>query len=396
MNMSFKINQNFLNLKENYLFAEVGKRAKSYSEAHPEKKIIKMGIGDVTLPLAMPVVDAMLSATAEMGVKETFKGYGPDYGYEFLRTAIEKHYKRFGVFLSPDEIYVSDGAKSDIANLTDILGDNEIVIPDPVYPVYVDSNIMCGRKITVIPSGKYNGFLATPEGLEKKSYVIYICSPNNPTGAVYDYAGLKAWVDFANETGSLILYDSAYEAFISSSEIPHSIFAVEGARTCAIEVCSLSKTAGFTGTRCGWTVVPGELESDGVKLGKLWGRRQSTKFNGQFYAVQRGAAAALSDEGYAACLENIKYYKRNAALLSDLLTKKGIYHTGGVHSPYIFLECPNGMGSWEFFDYLLETVQVVGTPGEGFGESGKGYFRLTGFSSYENTAEAVERLKTIL
>lgn len=394
--MSFRINENYLQLKKNYLFAEVGKRTASYIQTHPDKKVIRMGIGDVTLPLAKPVVDAMLQATTEMGAKETFRGYGPDYGYDFLKDAILHHYSRLGVTVDREDVFVSDGAKSDLGNLTDILGDNPVLIPDPVYPVYVDSNIMAGRKITVLPSGKYNNFLAMPEGIKEDSYVIYLCSPNNPTGAAYSYEQLKAWVDFALKTGSLIIYDSAYEAFVSSPDLPRSIYRIEGAEKVAVEVCSLSKTAGFTGTRCGFTVVPAELKSDGVRLRDLWARRQSTKFNGQFYAIQKGAAMALSDEGYAACLENIAYYKRNAALISELLTEKGIYHTGGINSPYVFFECPGKMGSWEFFDLLLDRVQVVGTPGEGFGESGKGFFRLTGFGSLENTQEAVERLKTVL
>ena len=394
--MQIKVNTNYKNLKESYLFSEIGRRVRAYSAANPDKKVIRLGIGDVTLPLSAPVTEAMEKAVHEQSEAASFRGYAPENGYEFLREAIARHYASFGVSVSLDEVFVSDGAKSDIGNLTDLLGDNTVYIPDPVYPVYLDSNIMCGRTVKLMPASADNGFLPMPQ----ESYgtgIYYLCSPNNPTGAVYSRAQLAAWVEFANRTGSLILFDAAYEAFISDgSDLPHSIFEVEGARSCAIEICSFSKTAGFTGTRCGYTVVPFELEADGLSLNRMWYRRQSTKFNGVPYVVQRGAEAALSDAGMAACRENIAYYMENARLIKDLLIEKGIYFTGGESAPYIWLRCPNGMDSWKFFDFLLENVQVVGTPGAGFGECGEGYFRLTAFGSRENTEEAVRRLASVL
>ena len=394
--MKIKVNENFKNIKESYLFSDIGKRVRAYSEAHPDKKIIRLGIGDVTLPLAPSVIAAMHKATDEMAEKSTFRGYAPEYGYDFLREAIAKHYETFGVKLSPDEIFVSDGAKSDIGNIVDILGDNEILIPDPVYPVYMDSNIMSGRKIRFISANASNGFLPLPdESLDKEGYVIYLCSPNNPTGAVYSKEQLKIWVDFALKTGSLIIFDSAYEAYIHG-DYPHSIYSVEGARGCAIEICSLSKTAGFTGTRCGFTVVPEELTADGLSLCKMWARRQATKFNGVPYVVQRAAEAALSGKGWEECMTNVNYYMENAKILADFLVSKNIEFTGGISSPYLWLRCPDNMGSWEFFDYLLNNVQIVGTPGEGFGVEGEGYFRLTSFGSREATIEAVERLSKLL
>lgn len=394
--MSFKINENYLNLKENYLFSEVAQRIRKYSAANPDKKIIKLSIGDVTLPLSPAVIDAMHKAVDEMAVKETFKGYPPEYGYDFLREAIKAHYAENGSDIDIDDIFVSDGAKSDVGNIVNILGDNTVYIPDPVYPVYMDSNIMSGRTIKLMEGNEANGFLPMPEeGMEPNS-VFYMCSPNNPTGAVYTRQQLKEWVDFANKNGSVIIFDSAYEAFISG-DYPHSIYEIEGAKTCAIEICSFSKTAGFTGTRCGWTVVPDALTGEnGVQVKKLWKRRQATKFNGVSYPVQRGAAAALSKEGFAQCKEEIAYYMENAKILAKLFDEKGIKYFGGVSSPYIWLKCPNGMGSWEFFDYLIENAQIAGTPGEGFGECGKGYFRFTSFGDRESTLEAVERLRKLL
>lgn len=394
--MNIQINDNYLNLKESYLFSEIGKRVRLYTEQHPEQKVIRLGIGDVTLPLTPCVISAMHKAVDEMANKETFRGYAPEYGYDFLRQAVVNHYSKRGVSLSLNEVFISDGAKSDVGNIVDILGDNPVVIPDPVYPVYMDSNIMSGRKITLIEGNAANGFLPMPDTLSGEGYVIYLCSPNNPTGAVYDREKLKIWVDFANKTGSLIIFDSAYEAFIKG-DYPHSIYEIEGSRTCAVEICSLSKTAGFTGTRCAWTIMPIELVSaNGTKLNKLWERRQATKFNGVPYVVQRAAEAALSDQGIKECMESIAYYMRNAQILADLLEKKNIPFTGGISSPYIWLRCPNDMGSWEFFDYLLNNVQVVGTPGEGFGKAGAGYFRLTAFGSHEATKEAAERLNQLL
>ncbi|MCQ2515409.1 MAG: LL-diaminopimelate aminotransferase [Saccharofermentans sp.] len=397
--MNIKINENFNNIKETYLFSEIGARVRKYVAENPDKEVIRMGIGDVTLPLPQPVVDAMVKASKEMGVKETFRGYPPEYGHDFLREKIASHYASLGVDIKADAIFVSDGAKSDLGNFIDILGNNTVIIPDPVYPVYVDANTMNGNDIIYVNGTSENGFLPLPDAIPTKDIsgaVIYICSPNNPTGACYTYEGLKAWVDFAVETGSLILYDSAYEAFIDNSDIPHTIYEIPGSFEVAVEVCSFSKFAGFTGVRCGWTVVPDTLMAGETKLCKLWMRRQATKFNGVSYPVQRAAEAALSEEGISACMENIKYYKRNAALLSELLDSKGIFYTGGKDSPYVWLKCPNNMGSWEFFDKLLNEVQIVGTPGEGFGVNGEGFFRLTAFGSYENTVKAIERLKNFL
>ncbi len=393
--MKIKINEHFGDIKESYLFSDIAKRVRAYSEANPDKKIIRLGIGDVTLPLTASVIDAMHKAVDEMAKAGSFRGYAPEYGYDFLREAIADYYARMGVALDADEIYVSDGAKSDIGNIVDILGDNEILIPDPVYPVYVDSNLMSGRKITLLEANAENGFLPLPTGLSDQPYVIYLCSPNNPTGAVYNAEQLAAWVDYARRTGSLILFDSAYESYISD-DLPHSVYEIEGARECTVELCSLSKTAGFTGTRCGWTVLPNELEVGGVKLSKLWARRQATKFNGVPYVVQRAAEAAVSEQGHAEAMQNVGYYMENARILAEFLREKGIWFTGGENSPYIWLRCPNGMGSWEFFDYLLQNVQIVGTPGEGFGKCGEGYFRLTSFGSREATVEAVERLRGLL
>lgn len=393
--MNIKLNDNFDNIKESYLFSEIAKRVNKYSAEHPEAKIIRLGIGDCTLPLTKTVIDAMHKAVDEMGVKETFRGYPPEYGYDFLREAISKYYASNGVDIAADEIFVSDGAKSDCGNIVDILGDNTILIPDPVYPVYMDSNIMSGRKIELISGNQENGFLPMPNGLEVKPYVIYICSPNNPTGATYNKEQLGEWIAFAKKSGSLIIFDSAYEAFIKG-DYPHSIYAVEGARECVIEICSFSKMAGFTGTRCSWTVFPKELEVNGKSVQKMWARRQATKFNGVPYVIQRAAEAALSPEGVKEAMANIDYYMSNGKLIGELLKEKGVWFSGGVCSPYIWLKCPNNMKSWDFFDMLLEKVQVVGTPGAGFGDEGEGYFRLTSFGSREATIEAIERLKTIL
>ena len=393
--MNIKINSNFKNIKETYLFSEIASRVRKYQAENPEKTLIRLGIGDVTLPLAPVVVDAMTTAANEMGKQETFRGYPPESGYEFLKQAIANYYS---VELKLSEIFVSDGAKSDIGNIVDILGSNEIIIPDPVYPVYVDSNLMSGNKITLISGSRENGFLPMPDQIANKSAaVIYLCSPNNPTGATYNREQLKTWVDYALETGSLIIFDSAYEAFIADDELPRTIYEIEGAKECAIEVCSFSKFAGFTGTRCGWTVVPEDLKADdGTSLNKMWFRRQATKFNGVSYPVQCAAEAALSKEGIRQCRENIEYYKQNAAMISEVLDSKNIYYTGGKNSPYIWLKCPGDMDSWKFFDYLLTEVQIVGTPGEGFGKAGEGYFRLTAFGTHENTMEACNRLRNLL
>ena len=393
--MDIKLNNHFLDVKETYLFSDIAKRVRAFQEANPDREIIRMGIGDVTLPLPASITSAMEEAVKEMAVKDTFKGYPPEYGYEFLRNAISDHYKELGVNVAPETVYVSDGAKSDLGNLPDVLGDNPVIIPDPVYPVYVDSNLMNGRQVSFVEGSKENDFLPLPPAdTDIEPSVIYICSPNNPTGAVYGYDGLKAWVDFALNTGSLIIFDAAYEAFISEDK-PHTIYEIPGADLCAIEVSSFSKFAGFTGVRCGWTIVPDSLESDGIKLSKFWARRQATKFNGVSDVTQKGAAASLSGQGLEDCKANIAYYKRNAAALAEVFTEKSIYFTGGVNSPYIWLKCPDNMGGWEFFDMILERFGIVGTPGEGFGENGAGYFRLTAFGSYENTLKACEFFKTL-
>ena len=393
--MDIKLNTHFLDVKETYLFSDIAKRVRKFQEENPDREIIRMGIGDVTLPLPRSVTSAMEEAVKEMSAKDTFHGYPPEYGYDFLRNAISDHYKDLGVTVAPETVYVSDGAKSDLGNLPDVLGDNHIIIPDPVYPVYVDSNLMNGRKVSFVAGNKENDFLPLPPAdTDIEPSVIYICSPNNPTGAVYSREGLTAWVDFALKTGSLIIFDAAYEAFITEDK-PHTIYEIPGADLCAVEVSSFSKFAGFTGVRCGWTIVPDSLESDGIKLSKFWSRRQATKFNGVSYVTQKGAAASLSGQGLADCKANIAYYKRNAAALAEVFTEKDIYFTGGVNSPYIWLECPDNMGSWEFFDMLLNRFGIVGTPGEGFGENGKGYFRLTAFGSYENTLKACEFFKTL-
>ena len=390
-----KINSNFDNLVPSYLFAEIAKRTNRYIQENPEKKVIKLGIGDVTLPLAPIVVEALKKGADELSKKETFKGY-PEYeGYEFPREAVAQYYKSFGVEIDKDEVFITDGAKSDTGNIGDIFSsDNVVLVTDPVYPVYVDSNIMAGRKIIIAKSTRENGFCAMPD-FDVHADIIYLCSPNNPTGAAYSKEQLEEWVDYAQKNDAIILYDAAYEAFITDDS-PRSILSIEGARNCAIEICSLSKTAGFTGTRCGYTVIPKELERDGHNIYKLWYRRQATKFNGVSYPVQCAAAAVFSQEGLKQIKENLDYYKENARIISSALDELGIYYTGGKNSPYIWLECPNNMGSWEFFDYLIENAQVVGTPGEGFGECGKGYFRLTSFGDRENTIEAVERIKKLL
>ena len=399
-----KLNENFSKLKKNYLFIEIAKRIKAYSESHPEeaKRLIRMGIGDVTRPLAPVVVEAMQKACAEMGVKETFRGYEDSgAGYDFLKDAVSNYYKSFGADVSSDEIRISDGAKSDCGNIIDIFGSgNTVLVTDPAYPVYVDSNIMNGNDVIYADSTEENGFAAMPDK-NIKADLIYLCSPNNPTGSVYNKAQLKEWVDYALENNAVIIYDAAYEAFIPENDVPRSIFCVEGAKKCAIEICSLSKTAGFTGTRCGYTVIPNDLilkDSAGsdVKLADIWARRQGSKFNGVSYPVQRGAEAVFTPEGQKQCKENIAYYQENARVIAKTCDELGIKYTGGVNSPYIWLKCPNGMNSWDFFDKLLTEIQVVGTPGAGFGKNGDGWFRLTAFGTHEATAEAMERLKGLL
>lgn len=398
------INENFLKLEKNYLFINIAKKINEYIEQNPDKKdnIIRMGIGDVTIPLAPCVVEAVKKGIEEMGVKETFKGYEDSgTGYDFLKEAVSGYYKSFGVDVPPEDIRISDGAKSDSGNIVDIFSDkNVVLISDPAYPVYVDSNLMSGRKIIYIDSTKENGFRAVPDR-SVHADLIYLCSPNNPTGAAFTKAQLKDWVDYALENKAIIIYDAAYEAFVTEEDVPRSIFAIEGAKKCAIEICSLSKTAGFTGLRCGYTVVPSELvveNEDGttVSVSQIWGRRQGSKFNGVAYPVQCGAAAVFSEEGQKQCRENLEYYKENARIIAAALDELGIWYSGGKNSPYIWLECPNGMGSWEFFDYLLSEANVVGTPGAGFGRNGEGYFRLTSFGDRQKTIEAMERIKKLL
>ena len=390
-----KLNEHFSALSESYLFATVAQKSAAYAAAHPDKKVIKLSIGDVTLPLAPAVISAMHEAVEEMGRKETFRGYPPYEGYDFLRGNIAEYYAARGVDVPVSDIFVSDGAKSDCGNLPELFGeDNVVLVPDPVYPVYVDTNLMAGRKIVYAAATKENGFLPMPDE-SVKADIIYICSPNNPTGAAYTKEQLQKWVDYANEREAVILYDAAYECFVQGGAA-RSIYEANGAEKCAIEMCSFSKTAGFTGTRCGYTVVPSALVRGGVRLRDMWFRRQSTKFNGVSYIVQRGAAAVFTEEGMKQINENLAYYRENARLIADCMDKCGIFYTGGKNSPYIWLKCPGGMKSWEFFDYLLNEIQVVGTPGSGFGENGEGFFRLTAFGDRENTKEACERLYGLL
>ena len=395
-----KLNEHYQDLKESYVFSEIADRVSAYSEAHPDANIIRLGIGDVTLPLGSLAIEGLHEGVDAMASAETFKGYGPEQGYEFLRKAISEYYARNGAEVEPADIFISDGAKSDTGNISELFSnDNVILIPDPVYPVYVDSNLMGGKHVTYISGNAENDFLPMPDP-SVHADIIYLCSPNNPTGAVYNKAQLKEWVDYALANDAVILFDSAYEAFVSDPELPRSIYTIEGAKKCAIEFCSLSKTAGFTGTRCGYTVVPRELvftASNGkeMSLHAMWNRRQCTKFNGTSYIIQKGASAVFSEEGMKQCQENIHYYQENARIIAETLKKKNIRFFGGVHSPYIWFECPDGMESWEFFDYLLNNAQVVGTPGAGFGENGKNYFRLTSFNNHENTIEAMKRFEKL-
>ena len=384
------INKNYKNLNESYLFSTIAKKVGDFASKNPNMEIIKLGIGDVTLPLCPAVIKALHSAVDEMGQKETFKGYGPEQGYDFLKGSIQGYYKKQNVSLDLGEIFISDGAKSDLGNILDLFSqDNTVLIPDPVYPVYVDTNIMAGRKIVFIDANEENGFLPLPD--EKiNADLIYICSPNNPTGSVYNREQLKKWVDYAAKNNSLILFDAAYESFISG-DLPKSIYEIENAKKCAIEFCSFSKTAGFTGTRCGYTVVPKELVFDDMNLNKMWLRRQTTKFNGVPYIVQRAASAVFTEVGQKQIQENLNYYKQNAKVISDTLDKLNIKYTGGKNSPYIWLKCPNDMNSWDFFDLLLTKIGVVGTPGAGFGKNGENWFRLTSFNTLEKTVEAMDR-----
>lgn len=394
------INENFLELQDSYLFSTIAKKVAKFTEENPDKKLIKLGIGDVTKPIVPACLEAMHKAVDEIGTQEGFKGYGPEQGYEFLRNAIvENDYRARGVEIEPDEVFVSDGAKCDCGNIVDIFGkDNKVAITDPVYPVYLDTNIMSGRKIIYLPVTAENDFVP---GLPKEKVdMIYLCFPNNPTGTTLNKKELKKWIDYAKENQSIILYDAAYEAFITEEDIPHSIYEVEGAKEVAIEFKSYSKTAGFTGVRCAYVVIPKELKSytkegEEVSLNKLWNRRTCTKFNGVSYIVQRAAEATYSEEGKEQIKKNINYYLGNAKIIKQGLEEAGFTCYGGVNSPYIWLKVPQGMTSWEFFDELLEKANVVGTPGSGFGPHGEGYFRLTAFNTKEKTLEAIERIKKL-
>lgn len=403
----FKLNDNYLKLPGSYLFSTIGKKVKAYSDEHPDKKIIRLGIGDVTQPLAPAIIKALHGAVDEMADAKTFRGYAPDLGYEFLRNVIaENDYKARGCEIAADEIFVSDGAKSDSANIQEILSlDNRIAVCDPVYPVYVDSNVMAGRTgvydaasqtwsdVIYMPCNAENNFV--PELPKETPDVIYLCYPNNPTGTTLTRKQLQVWVDYANKVGALIIYDAAYEAYISEADVPHTIYECEGARSCAIELRSFSKNAGFTGVRLGFTVIPKDIKCGDVMLHSLWARRHGTKYNGAPYIVQRAGEAVYSAEGKAELKEQVAYYMKNARTIKDGLAAAGYTVFGGVNAPYIWLKTPDNMSSWDFFDYLLENVNIVGTPGSGFGPSGEGYFRLTAFGSYENTVEALERIKNM-
>jgi len=403
----FKINDNYLKLPGSYLFSTIAKKVQAFQAANPDKEIIRLGIGDVTLPLAPVVIDTLHGAVDEMSKAETFHGYAPDLGYDFLRNAIvDFDYKRRGADISADEIFVSDGAKSDSGNIGDIFSvDNKIAVCDPVYPVYVDTNAMAGRtgdylldqqkwsNVIYMPCTAETNF--APELPKETPDIIYLCFPNNPTGSTITKDELQKWVDYANKVGAVIIYDAAYEAYISEENVPHTIFECEGARTCAIELRSFSKNAGFTGTRLGFTVIPKDLKSGDVTLHSLWARRHGTKFNGAPYIIQKAGAAVYTEEGQKQTGEQIAYYMNNAKTILEGLKSAGYTVSGGVNAPYIWLKTPDNMTSWEFFDFLLEKANVVGTPGSGFGPSGEGYFRLTAFGSYENTVKALERIKAI-
>ena len=391
------LNENFLKLEKNYLFINIAKKLNAFKAQHPEADVIRMGIGDVTLPIPEVITNAMKKACDEMSVKETFKGYEDSgAGYDFLREAVSGYYKSFGADVPASDIRINDGAKSDCGNIVDIFSDDNIIlVTDPAYPVYVDSNRMNGRQIIFADSNEENGFAAMPDP-SVHADIIYLCSPNNPTGSVYTAAQLKEWIDYAKANKAVIIYDSAYEAFITDPDVPRSIYCIEGAKEVAIEMCSLSKTAGFTGMRCGYTVIPEQLKvtaSDGseVSLAQIWGRRQGSKFNGVSYPVQRAAEAVFTDEGLRSIRENIAYYQENARIIADTMRSLGVKFTGGVNSPYIWFKCPGDMGSWDFFDLMLEKIAVVGTPGAGFGKNGEGWFRLTSFGDRQRTIEAMER-----
>lgn len=389
-------NTNYKNLKDSYLFYHIAQKTKAYLGQHPGAYLYRMGIGDVSLPLCDAVIQALHKAVDDQGIKNTFHGYMPECGDPGLRKTIAGYYKKRNVDLSPEEVFISSGASDELGDILDLFGrDKTVMIMEPAYPAYVDANIIAGNTIIHIPSGEAEGFVPQPDE-RNRADVIYICSPNNPTGAVFSRERLKQWVDYANRTDAVLLFDAAYEAFIEDDDIPHSIFEIEGARTCAIEICSLSKTAGFTGTRLGYTVIPKELERNGMHLNEMWIRNRTTKTNGVSYIIQKGGAAVFTEEGQKQIRERIQVYKKNAKVLMEALDRLGIWYCGGKNAPYIWMKCPKGMGSWEFFDYLLQEIQVVGTPGEGFGACGEGYFRFSTFGSPEDTKEAAERLVKLL
>ena len=389
-------NMHYSELEDSYLFYNIAQKTKAYVEEHKGTKLLKMGIGDVSLPLSDAVIQALHEAVDDQASKDGFHGYMPERGAPFLRETIAKYYKNRGVFLSSDEVFVSSGASDELGDILDLFDpSSSALVIEPAYPAYVDANVMAGRKIVHLASGEENGFLPEPSE-EIKADLLYICSPNNPTGAVFSRNQLQAWVDFANENDSIILFDAAYEAFIEDKTLPHSIYELDGAKKCAIEICSLSKTAGFTGTRLGYTVIPKALNRNEMNLNEMWVRNRTTKTNGVSYIIQKGGAAVFTEEGQRQIQENIRIYKNNAKVLMEALDKLGIWYCGGKNAPYIWMKCPNGMGSWEFFDYLLHEIQVVGTPGEGFGACGEGYFRFSTFGSTEDTKEAAKRLIRLL
>ena len=389
-------NMHYSELKDSYLFFNIAQKIKAYTEAHPDKHIYRMGIGDVSLPLCDVVIKALHEAVDDQSRQKTFHGYMPEPGAPFLRHAIAEYYRARGIGLTDDEVFVSSGASDELGDILDLFDrTSSALVIEPAYPAYVDANVLAGRKIVHLSSGKENGFLPSPCD-EARADLIYICSPNNPTGAVFGRKQLQEWVEFASRNGSVILFDAAYEAFIEDTSLPRSIFEIEGARTCAIEISSLSKTAGFTGTRLGYTVIPKDLVRKGMRFNDMWVRNRTTKTNGVSYIIQKGGAAVFTPEGQEQIQENIRYYKENAAILTDALDRIGLWYCGGKNAPYIWLHCPNGMGSWEFFDYLLNEIQVVGTPGEGFGACGEGSFRFSTFGSRKDTQEAASRLVRLL
>lgn len=391
-----KPNTNYANLKDSYLFYNISQRVNAYLEKKPDAHLLRLGIGDVSLPLPGAVIKALHRAVDDQAAKQTFHGYMPECGAPFLRDIIAAHYQKRGVNINADEVFVSSGASDELGDILDLFDKSDTaLIMEPAYPAYVDANIMAGRKIIHLPAGKENGFLPSPTK-EAKADIIYICSPNNPTGAVFTRKQLKQWVDFANENGSVILFDAAYEAFIEEKELPHSIFEIEGAKTCAIEICSLSKTAGFTGTRLGYTVIPKELSRSGMNFNSMWVRNRTTKTNGVSYIIQKGAAAVFTDEGQAQIKENINVYKQNAKVLMQALDKLGIWYCGGKNAPYVWMKVPDEFDSWSFFDFLLNEAGIVGTPGAGFGNCGEGYFRLSSFGSTEDTKTAAVQMVRLL